>query len=261
MMMTLSVVGMILGLLLLAVPAYMIYAYDRLSAGKVALAVARMLVQTVVMGGCLWLIYRYDSVWLSLLWLALLVLSAAFLMVSRTHIRSRVLFLPACIGMFVSVLMVSGYLLFAVIRPSDMWSVRWFVPVTSVLMAHVLTTNIPAVRTYFDSLKQDGQPYYTQLGNGGSRLQALSPYVTRALRSVTMPAVASLSAMGLFGVPLLLSGMLMGGMTPVTAVGMLILFVVSSLCASVASIVLTLWISDRYAFNKQGQLGDIFTAG
>jgi putative ABC transport system permease protein len=239
--MTLSYLNLLLGLLLLVIPGYLLYTYDRLTLPKAALAVVRMMVQLSVMGGLLWLLYRFNSVWLNLLWLLLLVVAAAFLMVSRTQIRSRILFLPACISMFVSVLAVSAYILFVVLRPESPMSAQWFVPVTGVLMAHVLMTNIHAVRTYFDSLRQDSQPYYTLLGNGASRLKALTPYFTRALKSMTVPAMASLSAMGLFVLPMLLSGLLMGGMPPVTAVAVFILLIIASITASVLSLALTIW--------------------
>ena len=251
--MTLSYLNILLGLLLLVVPGYLLYAYDRLSLQKAALAVVRMLGQMALMGGCLWLLFRYDSVWLCLLWLLLLVVAAAFMLVSRTHIRSRVLFLPACVGMFVSVLAVSAYLLLVVLRPADPMSARWFVPLPGVLMAHVLITNIQGIRTYFDSLRQDSQPYYTLLGNGASRLQALSPYITRALRSLTVPALANLSVMGLFVLPMLLSGLLLGGMSPMAAVSLFVVLVVASLAVSMLSVALILLLADRRVFNRQGQ--------
>ena len=212
------------------------------------------------MGGALFLLYRFDSFWLSLLWLLLLVVAAAFMLVSRARLRSRVLFFPACAGMFCSVLAVSAYVILAVFRPETPLSVRWWVPVTGALMAHVLTTNIHAVRTYFDCLRQDSQAYYTLLGNGAPRRQALAPYIARALKSLTVPAAASLSAMGLFVLPMLLSGLLLGGLKPVEAVFVFVVLVFASLLASVASLFLTIWIADRRAFTHEGRLADIFTA-
>ena len=147
--MSITYLSVLLGLLLLAVPAYLVFTFDRLESGKSALALVRMAVQLSIMGGLLYLIYRVDSIWLGLLWLLLLVVAAAFMMVSRARLRSRVLFLPACIGMFCSVLAVSAYVVLAVFRPAEALSVYWLVPVTGVLMAHILTTNIPAVRAHF----------------------------------------------------------------------------------------------------------------
>lgn len=259
-MITISFVNVFLALLLLAVPGYMLFSYDRLSVSKAALSMVRMLVQLLVMGGLLWLLYHYDSLWLSLLWLLLLVVAAAFLMVSRTRVRSKVLFVPACVSMFVSVLAVSAYLLYGVLGVPDPWAAQWFVPVTGVLMAHVLTTNISAVRTYFDSLRQDSQPYLTMLGNGASRRQALAPYLTRALKSLTVPMIANLSVMGLFVMPMLLSGLLLGGVSPVNAVFVFVAMVFGCCTVSVLSLILILWLSDRKVFTQQGPLADIFTA-
>ena len=252
--MTLSYLNLLLGLLLLLVPGYLVYAYDRQLLTKAAVAVVRMAVQMAAVGGCLWLLYRYDSVWLNLAWLAVLVVAAAFMLVSRSRMPSRVLMLPACAAMFVSVLAVTAFLLYCVLRPAAPMSARWFVPVSGVLMAHVLTTAIHGVRTYFDCLRQDSQPYYTLLGNGATRLQALAPYVTRALRSLMVPAVGNLSLMGLFVMPMLLSGLLMGGLPPVEAVVAFVALMLAAVTASVLSLVLTLWLSDRRAFNRQGRL-------
>lgn len=252
-------IKLLAGLLLLLIPIYMIYSYDRLSWRKPALALVRMLVQMAALGGVLWLLFKYDSPWLCLLWLALLVVAAAFMMVSRSRLNSRVFYGPACIGMFVSVLLTSLYLTFVVLSPAASLSAQWFVPITGVLTAHVLTTNIHAVRVFYESLKQDSEPYYTLLGNGNKRRTALSPYITRALRSLTTPAVTTLSAMGLFALPMLLSGMLMGGLQPLAAAAAFVAIMVACMAASVVSLVLILWTADRRAFGPQGQLGDIFT--
>ena len=252
--MTLSYLNLLLGLLLLVIPGFLIYTYDLQMLRKAVVAVVRMAVQIAAVCGCLWLLYRYDNIWLNLLWLIVLVVAAAFMLVSRTRLPSRVLMLPACVGMFVSVMAVSAYVLYAVLRPETPMHARWFIPVTGILMAHVLTTNIHGVRTYFDSLRQDSQPYYTLLGNGASRLQALAPYITRALRSLLVPTIANFSVMGLFVMPMLLSGLLLGGMSPVEAVVVFVVLVLSAVAASVLSLLLTLWLSDRKSFNRQGRL-------
>lgn len=252
--MTLSYLNILLGLVLLAVPGYLIYTYDRQQLRKAVMAVVRMAVQMTAVAGCLWLLYRYDNVWLCLLWLAVLVVAAAFMVVSRTRLPARVLMLPACVAMFVSVLAVSAYLLYGVLQPEAPLGARWLVPVTGVLMAHVLTTSIHGVRTYYDCLRQDSQPYYTLLGNGATRLKALAPYITRALRSLLEPAMANLSVMGLFVMPMLLSGLLLGGMSPVGAVLVFVAIILAALAASVLSLLLTLWLADRKSFNRQGRL-------
>ena len=258
-MMSFSVIHLLLGLLLLFVPCYLLYLYDRLTLPKVTLAVVRMMVQMTAMGACLWALFRFDSVWLCLLWLVVLVVAAAFLLVSRVRIKSRILFLPVSIAMFVSVLTVSLYLIYVVLYPAASLSARWFVPLTGVLMAHSLMTNIQALRTYYNCLQQDSLPYYTLLGNGASRPTALAPYITRALKSMVMPTIANLSAMGLFVMPMLLSGMLLGGMNALEAVSVFVVLMLACIATALLSLILTLVLADRRSFNRQGQLESVFT--
>jgi putative ABC transport system permease protein len=123
-----------------------------------------------------------------------------------------------------------------------------------VLLAHVLTTNTRAVSAYFEALRKDTLNYYTQLGNGASRLVALAPYVRQALRSMLEPTAASMAVMGLFALPMLLAGLLMGGMTPVQATLLFVLLVVASIAASTLALVVTLWVADKRVFDKRGKL-------
>ena len=240
--MTFTYVSLIAVLLLLLIPGYLLYAYDRSTLQKACLAIVRMAVQLAVMGACLWAVYHYDSPWLTLLWIILTALAATFIMVSRTKIGSATLLMPVGVSMLLTVLLFTAYVLFGVLQPVAPLSACWAVPVAGVLMAHVLTTNLPALRTFFDCIQQDPQPYNTLTGNGATRLKALAPYITRALRSLLMPAMASMSALGLFIMPMLLSGLLLGGLPAIEAVACYAALVVAGVAAATTALMLTLWL-------------------
>ena len=69
-----------------------------------------------------------------------------------------------------------------------------------------------------------------------------------------MPAVGNFSIMGLFVMPMLLSGLLIGGMKPVEAVLAFVAMMIAAVAASVLSLLATLWLADRKSFNRQGRL-------
>jgi len=238
--MTLTYVSALAGLLLLLIPGYLLYLYDRPTLQKIGLAVLRMVVQLSVMGACLWAVYRFDCLWLNLLWIVALVVAATFLLVSRVKMSSQALFLPVSVAMLVTVLAFSAYVLYAVLRPAQPMNARWLVPVSGVLVAHIMTTGMQGLRTFFDCLQQDSQPYNTLIGNGATRLQALAPYITRALRALTKPAIANMSAMGLFVMPMLLSGLLLGGLSVVEAVVSYVTLALAGVAASVVALLLAL---------------------
>jgi putative ABC transport system permease protein len=255
--MNISILSIILGLLLLALPAYLLARLDMPLLVRAAKATVRMMIQMAVVGALLWALWQAETLWVSLLWVALTIVAAAWLLVKRTRLQQKLLFMPVCGGLLAGVLVVGAYLLL-VLRLEQPFSTRWIVPVGGVLLAHVLTTNTRAVSAYFEALKTDTLSYYTQLGNGASRLVALTPYVRQALRSMMEPTVSSLAVMGLFALPMLLVGLLLGGVTPVQATILFVLLVVAGITASVLALMVTLWLADKKAFNKRGELKDVF---
>ena len=251
--MTISILSIVLALLLLALPAYLLVRLDMPLLQRWAKATGRMMLQMAVAGTLLWLLWRADRLWASLLWVVATTVAAAWLLVKRARLQQKQLFVPVCAGLLTGVLVTGGYLLL-VLRLEQPLTARWIIPIGGVLLAHVLTTNTRAVSAYFEALRKDTLNYYTQLGNGASRLVALAPYVRQALRSMLEPTAASMAVMGLFALPMLLAGLLMGGMTPVQATLLFVLLVVASIAASTLALVVTLWVADKRVFDKRGEL-------
>ena len=252
-MMSIPFLKIVAALLLLVVPGYLLLRFDMQLLQRLAKTIVRMAVQMAVVAGVLWALWRFDSPWLCLLWIVVLSVVVAWMLLRRARLPQTLL-LPVVGGLLAGVLTVGSYVLLVVLRPEHALSARWMIPVAAVLLAHMLATNVRGVSAYFESLRSDSASYYTQLGNGKSRLTALTPYVRQALRSMVEPAVASLSVMGLFALPMLLSGLLLGGLSPVVASLLFLLLVLAVLASSLVSLVVTLWLSDRFAFNKRGEL-------
>lgn len=251
--MNISILSVILGLLLLVVPGYLLMRVDMPLLQRVAKATARMMAQSGVAGALLWGLWHVGSAWLCLLWVVVMAAVAAWLLVNRSRLPQKRMFLPAWAGMTTGVVAVGGYLLL-VLQLEQPLTARWMVPVGGLLLAHVLTTNTRAVSAYFEALRNDSLSYYTQLGNGASRLVALAPYLRQALRSMMEPTAASLAVMGLFALPMLLAGLLMGGLSPVQATLLFVLLTVAAMAASTLALVVTLWVADKQMFDKRGEL-------
>jgi putative ABC transport system permease protein len=249
----LSFLRLLLGVALLAIPAYVYYLYDRQSLRGLAVSVGRMLVQMAVLGACLWAVWTVDSFWLTLLWLAIMSLVSAVVVCRRARLSQRLLPWIA-IGTFVGVLILLLYLLWVVVRPAEPLSARWVVPVAGVLIGHVMTTNIYALSVFYRRLQTNRDEYETLMGNGRSHLRALAPFFGCALQAMARPAVAYLSVTGLLAMPLLLSGELLAGLEPVGAVMLTVLLIVASLTASVLVLLFVLFLADRYTFDRRGNL-------
>jgi len=215
--MQMSYIRIIAGLLMLIIPIGALYILDKKSIQTFSMAVGRMFVQLLVLCLMVWGVIHVNTVWLNLLWLVCLAFYAAFIIIKRLKIRVGQFMLPLAISNFVAVSVMGLYLLYAVLPVRDGMDARWFVPVVALLMGHIMTTQMRGFNTYLTALKADEQQYEFLRGNGLNHLKAVLPFLRRALQAIMAPTIANLSSMGLFMMPLLLVGILLGGHAPIDA--------------------------------------------
>ena len=248
------VLHIFLGLLLLLIPAGALYLFDRSLLRTLGIAVARMAVQLFVLCLIVWVLVKYDKIWLSLLWLVLLAVVSGVLALRRMKLSIAQFLLPVSAGLLVSTLIVGAYLLWVCLPAENGFGARWFVPVMALLVGHDMTTIIRGLSTYQSALKADEQQYEFLRGNGTNHLQAVLPFVRRALQQVFAPTAANLSVMGLYAMPLLLCGIFIAGVAPINAFVVTLQLIFGCLAASVIALAVTLWLADRQLFDKFGKL-------
>lgn len=243
----------LIGLLLLALPGYVLARMDLSLLKRTGRGVARMVAQVAIVALAMWTLWKVPSPWLCALWLLVTTMVATWVLLNRSRLPQQRLFLPAWGAMVVAVA-VAGALALLGVGADNLLAPRWVVTVSAVLTAHVLTTNIRGLSTYYETLRTDSTSYYALLGNGASRPVALTPYVRQALRSMMETTVTAMVVTGLPVLPMLLSGMLMGGLSPLEAAALFLILTAAGLAASVGALLLTVWMADRTMFDKRGTL-------
>ena len=248
------VLHIVLGLLLLIIPAGALYLFDRSLLRTLGVVVGRMVVQLLVLCLIVWALVKYDKVWLSLLWLVLLTVVSGVLALRRMKLPFAKFLLPVSAGLLVGALLVGAYLLWACLPAENGFGARWFVPVMALLVGQNMTTLIRGLSTYQSALKADEQQNEFLRGNGTDHLHAVLPFVRRALQQVFAPTAANLSVMGLYAMPLLLCGIFIAGVAPINAFVVTLQLIFGCLASSVIALAVTLWLADRQLFDKYGKL-------
>lgn len=248
------VLHIILALLLLLIPAGALFVFDRLLLRTTGIAIVRMALQLLLLCLIVWALVKYDKIWLSLLWLVLLAVVSGVLALRRMRLPLGKFLLPVSAGLLVSALVVGAYLLWLCLPAENGFGARWFVPVMALLVGQTLTSLIRGLSTYESALKADEQQYEFLRGNGTNHLQAVLPFVRRALQQVFALTAANLSVMGVYAMPLVLCGIFIGGVTPINAFIVTLMLIAGCLAASVIALAVTLWLADRQLFDKYGKL-------
>ena len=242
------VLHIVLGLLLLLLPAGALYLFDRSLLRTLGIAVGRMVVQLLVLCLIVWALVKFDKIWLSLLWLVLLAVASGVLALRRMKLPIAKFLLPVSAGLLVSALIVGSYLLWLCLPAENGFGARWFVPVMALLVGHTMTALIRGLSTYESALRTDRQQYEFLRGNGVDHLHAVLPFVRRALQQIFAPTAANLAVMGLYAMPLLLCGIFIAGVAPINAFVVTLQLIFGCLAASVIALVVTLWLADRHLF-------------
>lgn len=256
-----SYISMVVGLLLLGIPIYFFYYFGAALVKSTIIATVRMVVQLFLIGLYLKYLFIWNSPLINFLWVLIMVLVASFTAARRTKLRCRKIVMPLSVGLLVTAIVIGMYFLVFVLRLDHPFDARYFIPIMGILMGNMLTVNVMALTTYYDGLQREQHLYYYLLGNGASHLEAITPFVRRAIEKAFAPCVANMAVMGIVALPGTMIGQILGGSAPGIAIKYQMMIIVITVSASALSLLLTLYLADRSSFDAYGRLQNVRTKG
>ena len=208
------------------------------------------LASLLLVGAYMWGLYRLDSIWTDLGWLLLVGCLVAYFSLARVHLPQRQLLAVLALSVLVGFVVVacSVRLLVSVSHTALL------IPVTALLAGQLLASVSASWQVYVSSLRHTQEHYRYLMANGASHLEAVMPSVRRSLRAAVMPSLKNMASPVVIAPPLLLCGLLLAGLSPVIAVVITSLLQLAMLSASVLTTALSLFLADRYLFDRSGNL-------
>lgn len=248
------------GMLLMLLPFYFLWRFRTGLLSAAITATVRMTVQLLLIGVYLRFLFRWDNAWINLFWTAIMAVVATHSAVSRTVLKTRVLFLPIFIGFLATALAVSAYFLALVVQIEQLFTARFFIPIAGVLFGNMLTVNIMAVNVYYSELRREQDMYYFLLGNGATHFEATLPFLRSAVIKSFSPCIANMAVIGIVSLPGTMIGQILGGSMPDVAIKYQLMISVITVVASMLSLVITITLSRRSSFDEFGRLKPIYKA-
>ncbi len=254
-----SYIGLAVGLLLMAAPIWFFRMFGVRQIRSTLIAVARMVVQLFLIGLYLRYLFEWNSPWINILWVLLMVVVASLTASHRTRLRRRVVLLPLMAGLLGAALVVGLYFLVFVLRLPHPFDARYFIPIMGILMGNMLGVCVMGLNTFYDGLQRERQLYYYLLGNGATHLEAVMPFVRRAIERSFAPCIANMAVMGIVSLPGTMIGQILGGSAPGIAIKYQMMIIVITFSASMLALMTTLHLADRRSFDVHGRLRDVRT--
>lgn len=247
-----SISGFLLGFLLLVVPLYFLHYFRTGLVKDTIVSVLRMTIQLFLVGIYLKYLFKWNLWWVNVLWVALMIFIASYTILQRVKLPVKKLILSISASLFSTVLVVDPYFMGAVVQLDYIFEARYFIPVSGMIMGNMLSSNVLALNTFFSSIDRERQYYLYMLANGASAAEATAPFIREAIVKSFNPAIASMAVMGLISLPGAMTGQILGGSSPDTAIKYQIMLMITIFTSSLISALLSLWLCRKQFFNGYG---------
>lgn len=237
--MNITIVRMLIGILLLMIPALILFRFDRRFLRQSASVLGRLTVTLLVLAGCLYYIFQWDMAWVNILWV---LLSSG--VATAVYCRKRWQSVPIYISMTV-VTFIMGIVVLLLMDVPHLFGASYFLPVMTMLQAEALFVCRRGITTYVLERRTHKELFEYLRGNGAHQLEALRPFLTKAITRAFTPVLQQLLLVGLVFVPSLLCGMLLCGIQPLQAIAFLVLMTAAALSSTMLILVLSIYIYTR----------------
>ena len=122
------------------------------------------------------------------------------------------------------------------------------------LLGNSLTSNIVALQNIYSAFEQRKVEYEGRLALGGTPFQAASPFLAEALKKALAPNLASMTTVGLVSLPGMMTGQILGGVTPMLAIKYQLVILIAIFAMSSISLTITLNLSLKRALGHSGKI-------
>lgn len=223
------------------------------------ISVARMIVQLLLVGIYLQFLFQWNYAWLNILYIGIMVVVSAMTIIKSCKLKKSRFFLLLFAGiglpLFASVFLLTG----VVLQIDNMFDARYTITLSGMLLGNCMRSIIISFNTFYNDMRENEDTYLLYLSLGASRAQAVKPTIIKAMEAALKPAIATMMTIGLVSLPGMMTGQMLGGSLPLTAIAYQIIIMAAIFILQYTGISVMLRIAVNISFTKRDMLRkDIF---
>lgn len=247
-------IHLIIGYSLLIIP-FIIFWYFKIKLGKATLvAVARMSIQLFLVALYLEYIFKLNNPYINILWVLVMIAVGVRTTIKRVNLKARYFVIPLVLALFSSLVFIDAFFLGIILKLPYVFEARYFIPISGMILGNAMNYNIIGLNSYFEGLVKDEDFYYFLLVNAGNRKKALVPFIRRSIKKALSPMIGTMTVMGLIALPGMMTGQILGGSSPATAIKYQILIAVAIFSGGTLNLTLSIIFSNKFVFDSYDRL-------
>lgn len=226
---------------------------------KTAWAVFRMVVQLGFVGIYLQYIFALNNALINILYIVLMSVVASWSVVKSSRLKLKKFIIPIILSVVIpqgAMILIFNYLTAGI---ELMFSAMYIVPISGMLLGNTLAGNIVGLSSFYKGIRENRNRYNFYLSMGAKRLEATIPFIRDSVLLSINPTIASIATIGLVSLPGMMTGQILGGSDPSTAIEYQIAIMVAIFVAKFFSVILSIVLTLNTSFDAFGNLKeDIF---
>ncbi|MFP4697216.1 MAG: ABC transporter permease [Eubacteriales bacterium] len=222
---------------------------------EIIISTIRMTLQ-LILTGCI-LVYLFDNIkpFYTIIVIIFMEAFAIYNIFKRTKTKlSKSLKKIIAISMLFGTLSSLLYFLFIVINVSPWYDPRYFIPIAGMLIGNSMTGISLGVTRLVDGMHSQRHLVESALMLGATPKMASKEIVDNAFDSAILPTINSMVGMGIVFLPGMMTGQILSGTSPVTAIKYQIAIMLGILGSVALTVILFVQLGYKTFFNEESQL-------
>lgn len=221
---------------------------------RMLVAILRMTVQLAAVGVALIYVFRWDNNWVNIGWIMAAIGFATFSAIHNSELNYRKFILPV----FAALLLSAGSILLffngILLDLDNIFTAQYLIIIGGMLLGNALKGIIIGITDFYRAIHRDRDRYLYHLAAGAGQMEALIPFFRDGLKAALNPSIASMATMGIVFLPGMMTGQIIGGSSPDTAIRYQIAIMIAIFVCITLSVVLAILFSVRQSFDEFGNL-------
>ncbi len=221
------------------------------------LATLRMSIQLVLIGYLLILVFNQQNPWITLIIIAIMqVFSIVTILSKFKNEISDALKKVVMITFPIATLLILFYFLFVVVQISPWYNAQYFIPIAGMIVGNSLTGVTLALSQMNTQMKDHHLKVEEALILGATIKEATKPLVDKSFQEAIVPTLNTMLGMGIVFLPGMMTGQILSGVSPLTAIRYQIAIMLGILATVSLSVLLMLMFGIKTYFNQDAQIID-----
>jgi len=223
------------------------------------ISIGRMIIQLFLVGVYLEYIFKFNNWAINFTYLLLMITVASLSTIDIVKLNYKKFILPLFGSIFLSWIIIYTLYQSIILYDINFFEARYIIPVSGMLLGNILKGQIIFLNNFFTQIKDGEDSYFYLLSMGATKFEALREFYRRSIISSLQPDLANMATIGLVALPGMMTGQILAGASPFTAIKYQISIMIAIFCIRSLSLVLTTFVINQIVFDKFSRLKtDIF---